>query len=227
MCPNSGEVALPPGSKIRFQALDPNLGSGHVWEIKTKTETGDIYVETKSAGKWIHISYHQSGEWHYTLDWQARLRTPESDRHFGVTFSRDDVISGYKHALRIAVLTNDLMAYGVTPDVDNIIKVPFKPGVEGICMDMFISESNAPVIRIEDAFLIAKMEMGDGKTAYIFARPYRLLDTPQSAFPEIIRAAQEDVSASNRNGDQTSIVIGCAPEDTVGYMMQIEARIFD
>ncbi len=227
MSSNPDLTTLPPGSKIRFQASDSQAGSGHVWEIKTKSNSGDIYVETKSAGGWIHISYHESGEWHYTLDWQARLRTPENDRYFGVTFSRDDVFPGYKHALRIAVLSNDLMAHGTTPDAGNIIKVPFKPNVEGICMDMFISESNAPIMRIDEAFPIAKMEMGDGKTAYIFARPYRLLDTPQSAFPEIIQDAQQVISMSNRNANQTSIVIGCAPEDTFGYMMQIETRIFD
>jgi hypothetical protein len=227
MSPNPDVTALPPGSKIHFQASDSQVGSGHVWEIKTKTDTGDIYVETKSARGWIHISYHESGEWHYALDERARLLSPESVGYFDRSFSRDDVTPGYKHALRIGVLKNDLMAHSATEDFPNIIKVPFKPGADGICMDMFISDSNAPLIRIDEAFPIAKMEMGDGRIAYIFARPYKLLDTPQSAFPEIIRDAQQVISASNRNSDQTSIVISCASEDSVGYLMQIETRIFD
>jgi hypothetical protein len=225
--PTSAVVARPPGSKVRVQVSDFLAGSGHVWEINTKAHTGDVYVKTRSTGKSIHISYHESGEWHYVLEPQIKISVSDGARYFGVAHNREDVTPGYKHALRVIVLKSELMPHSATAQIADTIKVPFDQGINGVCLNMYIAEIDAPLTPLNNAFPIAVMLMGDGRTAYVFAQSFQFLDTPQMAFSEIIQEARTVVSVNSRAADQTSIVIGCAPAETVGYFSQIEARIFD
>ena len=89
---------------------------------------------------------------------------------------------------------------------------------------MFIGDMNSQPITFSRP-PIAEMKMGDGRHAIIFSRGFEILDSPQTAFPEQIADAMSELEEKNWGEWPASIVIGTDPEETHGYLMQIETKL--
>lgn len=211
---------LLPGSKIRFQAVSVDGYQGYVWKLNTKRHTGDVYLENGYAKIPIHISLHDSGEWHYA--WEERVNGKTERQYRSISNERPDVIPGWKHGIRIVVGKKDVV---MQESRLGVIQVQFHPEYEYICMDVFIGLADAPKIDLPPDQRIAHMRLGDGRQLMIFRRGYVSDSSPQEAFDDQVLDARSKLSEVGWDGSPQSVVVMCNTEQNYGYLQYVEMNI--
>ena len=207
------------GSKVRFQ-VDTGLELfGHSWLVTSKTNSSNLYISNSFASDGVHISHHASGQWHVTFPSKVPSKGSE---HLAITTSRNAFLPDWYHASRIVVMREDAV---LTENDSNAIKVPFHPDYLGICVDFFISEKTALPFKLDLAFPIATMELGNTHQVEIVARPYSVTESAHKVFSEEILETQKVLGNLGWQGDLSSFILICDTENDFGFLQQIELRI--
>ena len=210
-----GEQMLPPGIRVRFQAqLDQNH-VGHVWQVSTKANSTDLYLENSYIKDSVHVSHHASGRWHYALPGEPR-------EYLAISNDREEVTPGWVHASRIVIAKDDAV---LTQIDSSAIPVPFHPDYPAICMDIFIAELGAAPVLISEGCLIEEFTLGSTHQAVLISRPYGYVESPQEYFKAKIRDIQSDLLNMSWDGKLTSIIMIFDTEENHGYLQQVELSV--
>lgn len=217
---------LPAGSKVRFRVSDGDRG-GLEWTVKTKDAKGDVYVEAQSGKKWIHLSLHESGQWHFGVTREGRKRAQDpSVRQLATTVSRPELAPGWLHGMRLVVARSELLPSSAK--VDGVIDVPIPSDYPAVAIDLFILDPNhpeaAPILAYE-AFPIAEVQLGDGRSISVVAFPMLITESPSEAFALEKKQAMADLKAQGWDGTPTAIVIFADADPDAGYMFQVEVAV--
>lgn len=214
---------LPPGSTVRFRVVDDDR-YGSSWSVQTAREKGDVYVTHRDGGRWVHTSLHHDGRWHFAVT-AGREAVPGTPRYVGVSTEHDEFAPGWLHAMRITVASTELRGgWHEASRQRPLVEVPMPPGFDAISIDVLLGSSEASLIRVDHAFMIANMLRGDGGTAVIVACPMDL-DTPvHDAFAPQIAEADAELRKYGWDGESgTRVVIFGG--DTEGYLRQVEVAV--
>lgn len=206
---------LPAGIKVRFQAQLDNTHLGHVWEVTTKVNSTDLYLENSYIKDSIHVSHHASGRWHYALPVKPK-------EYLSISNDRTEVAPGWTHASRIVVTKQDAVLNNFD---QRAIQVPFQHSHPAIAIDIFLSEIGAVPVKIENAYLIEELALGATHQACLVARPYLTEETPQEAFKYELLEIKESLLKSGWNGELTSVIIILDTESNFGYLQQVEVSV--
>jgi len=195
------------------------MNHGHVWQINTSSKTSDVYIENSSREGSVHVSHHESGQWHVAYKTEDGRK---KKKYLAVTRDRGQVAPGWFHASRLVILKQDaILAF----EEAAAIQVPFDEDFDGICIDVFISDVTPYPIVIPRAFPVASLRLEDGREVQVFARPYNAIDLPQDAFSNVVQEALESLGGTSWDGSPRSIVVICDSEEEYGYIQQVELRI--
>mgnify|MGYP007086239250 FL=1 len=217
---------LSAGSSIRFRCSD-GLRAGLEWHVRTKASSGDIYIEAQSGKKWIHLSLHESGQWHFAVTRQGRKRAQDPLlRHLATTYSRPELAPGWVHAVRLVVARSEMLPS--SQKRDGVIDIPIPTDYPAVAIDLYILDPNHPdatPIEARNAFPIGELWCGDGRALSIIALPMSLTESPSEAFAREKREAMADMKAQGWDGSPTAIVIFTEADSESGYMLQIEVAV--
>lgn len=173
-----------------------------------------------------YVSFHESGQWHYTLASSRTSRSAEKvPKHLAVSLERNEIAKGWQHSLRIAVAKSEVILPRDEPADPEIVSIPFHPGYDAIAIDMFIGEADALLIRVDCAFPIAAFKLGDGRQAVLFSRPYQLEQPPSIALAPQIQQAREGLQEGGWTEFPTQIVVFFDTEEDFGYLLHAEIKV--
>jgi hypothetical protein len=210
-----GHFMLPSGIRVKFQAQLDTHHVGHVWQISTKVNSADLYLENSYIKDYVHVSHHASGQWHYALPGEPR-------EYLAISVRRGEVAPGWVHASRIVIAKED----AVLSRIDSTaIPVAFHPDYPAICMDLFIAELGASPVLVSEAFLIEEFTLGTTHKAVLISRPYGYKESPQEFFQDKIPQFQSDLQSRGWDGQLTSIIVIFDTESEFGYLQQVELSV--
>ncbi|MFM8156028.1 MAG: hypothetical protein ACKOAF_08135 [Actinomycetes bacterium] len=197
--------------------------------MKTKALSGDVYVETQSGKKWIHLSLHESGQWHFGVTREGRKRAQDTSlRQLATTVSRPELAPGWLHGMRLVVARSELLPSFAK--VEGVIDVPIPSDYPAVAIDLFILDPNHPEaapIRAHEAFPIAEVQLGDGRIICLVALPMLIPEPPSVAFALEKKQAMADLKSQGWDGAPTAIVIFADADPDAGYMFQAEVAVSD
>ncbi len=158
-----------------FRAFDATSGYGSSWRLVTKPSTDDVYLEHIEGGRWVHSSFHKSGESHYATTKAPRAAGgPGTPRYVAEVPDRFAVAPGVFLLVRIAVarseLSRDWTERGTPPTV---IDVPMASDGTGLAFEAYLVEDPEAVVGVEGE-VVAIAVCGGGSMLYLIATPLRL-----------------------------------------------------
>jgi hypothetical protein len=163
---------FPPGSTVRFRVHDDTLGSGSSWSVRTSANAADVYVTHRDGGRWVHHSFHESGEWHHTVTEAGRAKQPAMPGYFGTTHDRPEVAPGWTRCLVITVAHSELRAGLVEAAKSRaVVDVPIMSDRDATDVVVMLGSPQAAPIQINNAFLVAELQRGDGGLVIVYATP--------------------------------------------------------
>ncbi|GAA0964501.1 hypothetical protein GCM10009555_001780 [Acrocarpospora macrocephala] len=217
---------LSPGAQVRFRVTKGDK-VGSSWSVQTSKGKGDVYVLHREGAQQIKTSFHESGQWHFSVmpEGQKRLGENESS-YLGVVKEHTEFASGWLHAMRITVPRSELRdGYEEQVREKTVVEVPADPEMDVVSIDIFLGDSNAIPVRIEHSLLIAHMERGDGGQVAILARPM-LLDEPlHIGLAEQISQIRDGLRDQGWNGTSLTRAVIIGHDDSRGFHRQIEVAI--
>jgi hypothetical protein len=206
---------LPAGIRVKFQAQLDQHHVGHVWQVSTKSNTTDLYLDNSYIKDSVHVSHHASGEWHYALPGKTR-------KYLAISNDREEVAPGWVHASRIVVAKEDAVLTRVD---SSAIPVPFHPEYPAICMDIFIAELGAVPLLVSGGYLIEEFILGSTHQAALISRPHSFQESPQEFFQDRIAEFRADLQSHGWDGELTSIIMIFDTESDFGYLQQVEISV--
>jgi hypothetical protein len=218
---------LPAGQQVRFQVRDHDLGRGSSWTVQTHRTKGDVYVLYREGARWIKSSFHESGQWHYSVmpDGQAML-AEDVPAYLGVTHERPKIAPGWSHAMRITVAKSELRRDWTESVKDKqVVAVPPHPNANAVSIDLLLQEHQHTRLSMYDSLLIARMARGAGGEAWVLARPHTLTRPVGTRLAVEIAQARRDLQVQGWDMQTPTriVIIGMDPEE--GYQHSVEVAI--
>jgi hypothetical protein len=216
----------PAGSSVRFRVEDPSEGVGASWTLRTHRETGDTYVLHREGGRWIHTSFHHSGEWHFAVDPKGRDRLrPDASPFLGVSTERDEIAPGWHRAKRITVARSELRDASIDQaKAKQMVAIPTHPAYNAVSIDILLANANPSLIRLDLAFPVARLHRGDGGQVHVVAFPTNLDESVSDTFAEDLAQIRQDLRQQGWDGTTPvrAAIFGIDPE---GFQREIEVVI--
>lgn len=209
-------AALSPGSTIRFRVRDADGSTGSSWSVKTKRQSGDVYVAHREGGRWVKPSFHEGGQWHY------QITEPDGSVYLGVVKEHSEIYPGWLHAMRITVDRAELRTGWVEQVSDRpVIDIPAHPNFDGVSIDVLLGTADA--IPIDAQYMVGEIMRGDSGSVVILGLPTRLEEPVRVALGEEIEKVMTELRTSGWNGAPGRLVLPGAPVD--GYLWQVEIAV--
>lgn len=217
-----------PGSTIRYRIVDSQLGSSSSWSLATKAETNDVYVTHRESGGIVHCSLHHGGLSQYTLTDAALKDNPiDFQRHLMATMERTLIAPDLYHAHQVVVAHSELSAtYVEKKRVRSFIEVPIHRDFDAVHLNLYLADRPFPLVRIDQAVLVAEMQLGGGGSALLVAQPARQEQGVHASFPGLIGHAKESLEAKGIRNQETRFVMMVTDEEQPGTKVEIEVKLF-
>ena len=211
-------LPLPAGSTVRFRVRDADGRSGSSWSVRTAAHSGDVYVSHREGGRWVHTSFHESGQWHYTVTSEGQALDPGSPPYLGVITEHAEIAPGWLHAMRITVARDELRSGWVERVRERpVVEVPADTGFDAVSIDVLLGATGAAPIRVDEhAFLIAELARGDGGSVVVIAVPTDLDVPVRVALAPLIREAVARSTPTELPGDGWRLVTASLPAPQIG-----------
>jgi len=216
---------VPPGEKLRFRVHDDALGDGSSWAVTTSAKAADIVVSHREGAKWLHATFHASGEWHYAITAEAAEVVPDAPRHFGIVRNHEPLAFGWTRALAITVPHSELRTnYKEAAKGRRVLPIPINTSADATDVYVLLGEQNAARIRVDNAFHVGEMALSDGGQVVVVASPVTLSLPVHDALRSQIAEAKAGLKDRGWGGmTPTRIVINGLSAD--GYLQQFEIAI--
>lgn len=215
------------GEALHFRVSHPELGAGSTWRIKTKPATSDVYLEHVEGRRWVHSSFHASGEAHYALTPRALKKSPDDDKHFGVAPGSFRVAAGITHACRITVATTELSKEYVERSApEKVLEVRAFTAADATTVNLYLTEQGVPDPTFVEQRLLARLSRGgQGGTAFITAAATSLDEPINEALAEVIDDIRAQLNAIAELAYPTRVVVSMQDPDAPGLMREVEVLI--
>ncbi|MFF0773064.1 hypothetical protein ACFYUK_29530 [Nonomuraea wenchangensis] len=219
-------VALGPGTQVRFRVREGDrLGSS--WSILTVKGKGDVYVTHREAGHLLKTSFHESGQWHFSVTREGRTKLQKGESpYLGVVKEHAEIVSGWIHAMRITVARSELReGYNEQVRKKPTVEIPSRPEMDAVSIDLLLGTEQAAPLHIENAFPVAFMKRGDGGQVIVVARPM-LLDEPiPIAMSARIEQVRRDLRQQGWDGTSLTRAVLIGHDENEGFHRQIEIAV--
>lgn len=219
-------MTLEPGAQVRFRVREGDR-TGSSWSIQTVKGKGDVYAIHREAGRQLKTSFHESGQWHFSVmrEGRARLKKGESP-YLGVIKDHKEIVTGWTHAMRITVARSELRnGYIEQVRERSVVDIPADPETDAVSIDLLLGGEQAAPLHIERAFPIAHMRRGDGGQAIVIARPMVLDEPMPIVMADRIAQIRQDLRQQGWDGASLTraVIIGLADDE--GFHRQIEIAV--
>jgi hypothetical protein len=217
--------ALPAGSTVRFRVRDTDERSGSSWSIETARHSGDVYLAHREGARWVKTSFHESGQWHYSVTQAGLSLDPDVPAYLGVIKEHSEIAPGWLHATRITVDRAELRAEWIEQVRDRrVVDVLADTSFDAVSIDVLLGAAGAATIRIDHAFLVGDLARGDDGSAVVVARPMNIDAPVRVALAPQVHEATESLRAYGWDGSTASrlVIFG---GDADGYLRQVEVAV--
>lgn len=186
---------------MRFRVEDGSL-LGQSWTLRGTKTTPDVYVINRAGGKWLHTSFHASGEQHFavTTEGIARMRQG-GEKYMAVSMGRE-MATGWRRSHRIVVARSDLRPDLGPTESKKITPVPLAPDDQAVAIELWLQAPGAPILQIE-AHPIAHMGRGGGGSAFLISRPLALDAPLHELYAADIGIARRHLMRSGWDGEES------------------------
>ena len=222
---NAHRNVMPPGSTLRFRVKEPNGRFGSSWSIKTAPNSSDVYLSHREGARWIKTSFHESGQWHFSVTAAGQGLAPEVPAYFGVITDHSEIAPGLLHAMRITVARDELRpAWSEAVSSRDVTDIPTDRNFDAINLDIFLRNPGTPDALFEHAHVVGQLQTLDQGSVIVVARPMDFELPLRVALAPEIHEAISGARASGWDGTTTSrlIIIG---HDQGEYLRQIEIAL--
>jgi hypothetical protein len=193
--------------------------------MRTAAGDDDVYITHREGGRWVHSSFHSSGEWHYGVTPDGLTLDPEAPQYLGVVTDHAELAAGWLHAMRITVASSELRegSCEVARQRD-LVEVPAGLEFDALSIDLFLRDPEAELIRVDRALVIAELARAGGGAAVLLARPMNLDAPVPEALASQIAEMRDGMREHGWDGSvPTRGVIFGGDED--GFLRQVEVAI--
>lgn len=220
------QVMLSPGLQVRFRVEEGDK-AGSSWSIQTVKGKGDVYAIHREGGRQLKTSFHESGQWHFSVMPKGRARLGERESaYLGVVKEHEEIAPGWLHAMRITVPRSELRdGYEEQVRQRVVVNVPVDPEMDAVSIDLLLGDENAAPLRVDHAFLIAHMKRGDGGQALILARPMLLGESLHVGMSAQISEIRRGLRDQGWDGTSPTRAVIIGYDETRGFHRQIEIAI--
>ena len=217
--------ALPAGSTVRFRVRDGDERSGSSWSIETALYSGDVYLSHREGARWVKTSFHESGQWHYSVTEAGLSLDPDVPAYLGVIKEHGEIAPGWLLAMRITVGRAELRAEWIEQVRDRqVVDIPADASFDAVSIDVLLGAAGAATIRIDHAFLVGELARSDGGSAVVIARPMNIDAPVRVDLARQIREVTEGLHAHGWDGSTASrlVIFG---GDADGHLRQVEVAV--
>jgi hypothetical protein len=216
-----------PGRTIRFRVHDAQLGSGSSWSLVTKLGTNDVYVTHRESGSFIHCSFHHSGVSQYTLtDTALSDNSGEFARHLLESSQKEFVAVNLHHAHQIIVPYSELSTtYVEKVKARSFIDIPLHRESDAVNLNLYLADGPFGLIKMDQALLVAEMELGGGGSALLVAQPTRYENSIHDTFKHLIGEVRDSLKEKGLRNQETRFVMMVTDDESPGTKVEIEISL--
>lgn len=216
-----------PGEKLRFFVADNQGRRGSSWAVETSRKSNDVYLFHREGSKWVKASFHESGQWHFSVMHAGRQALSDGQTpYLGVVHHRAPVAAGWWHGAQIVVPHSELRST-VEPrlGLKGAVRIPPAPGHNAVAIDLLVADPHHARIRVDEAFLIGSLARMNGGMAVCVARGLRLSAPIHEVFDPQIAEARSALAASSHEPKSPTRIVIFGNEAESGFLWQVEVAL--